>query len=362
MKKISKRLVWLIGFFVLITSCRKTEVFYEKEDLKSAKGFYIINEGAFTMGNSSLSFYDFERNEITNDLFERINSRPLGDVFQNLKFYKGKGFLVVNNSAKIEVVDSASMRSIQTIEGFVSPKNIEFYKNKAFVTDLYSNVITVLNPETFEKIATIDVNGSTEDIVLSNNKLIVAVNQSVEYTEDNQQGILVINPETNQVEKYIKLSEGAIDVEIDYNNDIWVYCTGFWGNNAPGKLYKLDGGNYTIKQSFDFGRLAYFGAPLRINSSKNKIYFALAAAGSYTQFDIYEIDIDAKVLPSEPLYSDAKRYVYGFQIDEVKDELIVLDAIDGTQKGEMLRVDMKTNSVKGIYGVGYFPSNIIFKY
>ncbi|MCO5231941.1 MAG: hypothetical protein M9958_12395 [Chitinophagales bacterium] len=362
MKKNSPILVWVLGFFVLLSSCKKTEVFYEEDGLKSAKGFYIINEGAFTMGNSSLSFFDFDKNEVTNDLFERINTRPIGDVFQNLKFNNGKGYLVVNNSAKIEVVDSASMKSIKTIEGFVSPKNIEFYKNKAFVTDLYSNVITIINSETFEKKSTIEVNGSTEDILLSNGKLIVAVNQSVEYTADNQQGILIIDPETEKIEKYIKLSEGAVDVETDYNNDIWVYCTGFWGNNAPGKLYKIDGANYKVKNTFDFGRLAYFGAPLRLNSSKNTIYFALAAVGSYTQFDIFQMPINATELPTEALFSGAKRYIYGFHIDELKDELIVLDAIDGTQKGEMLRVDLKNKTVKGVYNVGYFPSNIVLKY
>ncbi len=362
MKKISTAWLFVLGCMILISSCKKDENF-EPINIKDAKGFYIINEGLFTQGNASLSFYDFATQTVKNDLFESVNSRPLGDVFQSIKFYQGKGFLVVNNSGKIEVVDSASMSSIKTLEGFTSPRKIHFYKNKAYVTDLYSNEITILDATTYNRIGAIAVAGSTEDIVEADGKLIVAVNQSMEYTDDSQQGIFVINPEKDSIEEYIKLSEGAVDIEVDVTGNIWVYCTGFWGNNAPGKLYKINGRTYKVSQTYDFGKLAYFGNPLKFNEAGNILYFALAGdPAKYTEFNIFQMPVNSTALPATPYFSGTDRYVYGYQIDEKRNELYVLDAVEGGQKGELIRIDTKTNEVKGTYELGYFPSDIVFKY
>lgn len=362
MRKINAFGLFVFGLILLTTSCKKTETF-EQDDIKDAKGFYIINEGSYSLGNASLSFYDFDKKTISNSLFEGINNRPLGDVFQNLKFNDGKGYLIINNSKKIEVVDSASMKSIRTIEGFTSPRNIVFANGKAYVTDLYSNEITVLDGKTLEKIGTIAVLGSTEDIVLSNDKLIVAVNQSFEYTKETLQGILIIDPKSDVVEKYVKLSEGAVDIEIDINNDIWVYCTGFWGTNASGKLYKINGYSYKISQTYDFGKLAYYGNPLRFNNTKNQIYFALSGdADSYTDFNIYSMPINSTSLPTEPFYDSKNEYMYGYNIDQFRNELYVLDAVDGAQKGVLNIIDLNTKTKKASFDLGYFPSNIVFKY
>jgi YVTN family beta-propeller protein len=362
MKKINSIGLFVFAIILFTTSCKKTETF-EIDDIKDAKGFYIINEGSFSLGNASLSFYDFDKATVSNSLFEGINNRPLGDVFQNLKFNDGKGYLIVNNSKKIEVVDSASMKSIRTIEGFNSPRNIYFKNGKAYVTDLYSNEITILDGNTLEKIGAIPVVGSTEDIVETNDKLIVAVNQSFEYTNESLQGILVIDSKKDIVEKYVKLSEGAVDLEFDINGDIWVYCTGFWGNNASGKLYKVNGYTYKVSQTFDFGKLAYYGNPLRFNNVRNQIYYAIGGdAGSYTDFDIYSMPINSTSLPTTPFYDSKNEYMYGYNIDEFRNELFVLDAIDGAQKGEMSIIDLTTKTKKASFEVGYFPSNIVFKY
>ena len=362
MKKINAFGLFVFGLILLTASCKKNESFVE-DDIKDAKGFYIINEGSFSLGNASLSFYDFDKKTISNSLFEGINNRPLGDVFQNLKFNDGKGYLIVNNSRKIEVVDSASMKSIRTIEGFTSPRNIYFKNGKAYVTDLYSNEITVLDGKSLEKIGAIAVEGSTEDIVETYDKLIVAVNQSFEYSNLSLQGILVIDTKTDTIEKYVKLSEGAVDLEIDNNGDIWVYCTGFWGTNASGKLYKVNGYTHKVAQTFDFGKLAYYANPLRFNNVKNQIYYAIGGdEGSYTDFDIYSMPINSTSLPTTPFYDSKNEYMYGYNIDQFRNELYILDAVDGMQKGVMSIIDIDTKTKKSSFDIGYFPSNIVFKY
>lgn len=362
MKKINSSILLFICTFLLITSCSKDDPIVSV-DLKEAKGFYVINEGIFTQGNTSISFYDFTTDQVTNDIFQTVNQRPLGDVAHSITFHEGKGYIVVNNSSKIEIVDSASLRSIKTIEGFASPRTIKFYKNKAYVTDLYSNSIHVLNAQSFEKITSISVDGSTEDIVESNGKLLVAVNQSFDDSAESLQGVLVIHPEKDSIEKYIPLSEGAVDIEVDALGNIWVYCTGFWKNNSNGQLHKINPSNYTVTQSFDFGKLSYFAAPLKLGQSGQNIFFAMAGdPSSYTEYNIFEMNIQSSSLPSEPLFAGVGRYIYGFEIDEVRDEIYILDAVESGQRGQLLRVDASNKSVKKSYDVGYFPREIVLKY
>lgn len=362
MKKIRWSILLIFCALLGLSSCSKDEP-YEPVDFKKLKGFYIINEGIFTQGNTSISFYDFESDQVTSDVFQDVNQRPLGDVAHSITFHEGKGYIVVNNSSKIEVVDSASFKSIRTIEGFTSPRTIKFYLGKAYVTDLYSNSIHVLDGETLQKKTSISVAGSTEDIVEHNGKLFVAVNQSFDDSPESLQGLLVIDPKQDAVEKYVPLSEGAVDLEVDALGNIWAYCTGFWKNNSNGKLHKISSTNYTIIKSFDFGKLSYFGSPLKLDVNGNIIYFAMAGnPNSYTEYNIYEMPISSNILPTEPLFSGVNRYIYGYNIDALRNELYVLDAVESGQKGKLHKVDMASKSIKKSFDVGYFPREIVFKY
>ncbi|HZH68680.1 MAG TPA: DUF5074 domain-containing protein [Chitinophagales bacterium] len=363
MRKINVLYLFVVGLFFVTSSCKKDDVFVP-EDIQESKGFYIVNEGLFGQGNASLSFYDYDSNTVLNNLFEGINQRPLGDVFQSLTFYKGKGYIVVNNSRKIEVVDSASMKSIETVSDFSSPRKIHFYKDKAYVTDLYSNKIYILDANTLAQRGSIEVDGSTEDIVELNGDILVTVNQSFEYSEDKLQGLLVIDPNADTLKQYVKLSEGAVDIEVDKVGNVWVHCTGHWNDpDATGKLYQISGEDYKVLQIFDYGRLAYFSSPLKVNQTGDVLFIALPGdPSSYTEYNIHKMSIYATSLPTEVYYSGSGRYLYGYNFDEFKKELIVLDALEGGQKGELVRVDAETKAELGTYEVGYFPSSIVFKY
>lgn len=362
MKKIRWSILLIFCALLGVSSCSKDEP-YEPVDFKKLKGFYIINEGIFTQGNTSISFYDFESDQVTSDVFQDVNQRPLGDVAHSITFHEGKGYIVVNNSSKIEVVDSASMRSIQTIEGFTSPRTIKFYKDKAYVSDLYSNSIHVLDANTLSKKGSIAVDGSTEDIVVFKDKILVAVNQSFDESPEKLQGLLVINTTTDAIEKYLPLSDGAVDIEVDGVDNIWVYCTGFWKTNSSGQLHKINASNFTVSKSFDFGKLSYFGSPLQVGEFGNKIYFAMVGdPNSYTEYHIFEMPVNGTSLPSEPLFSGTNHYIYGFHVDDLRKEIYILDAVESGQRGQLLRVDAQTKAVKKSYDVGYFPREIVLKY
>ena len=173
-------------------------------------GLWIVNEGGFTFGQGTLSFYDLVEDSMYNNVFQGINGRPLGDVFQSISYYRGKAFLVVNNSRKIEVLDSVSFEYIHTIDDLVSPRQVLGYKNMLYVSDLFSNEIMVLDALTFEELDVIESGGWTEQMIIVQDQLYVTVQQTFQNNvPGSRKGLLSIDPDNWVVDDYIPLVQGA---------------------------------------------------------------------------------------------------------------------------------------------------------
>jgi hypothetical protein len=326
------------------------------------KGFYIVNEGGFLQGNGSLSFYDADKDTMINDLFSTVNGIPLGDVFQSMAFYKGRGYLVVNNSQKVVVVDSSTMSVVGTITGLTSPRGIYFYKDKAYITDLISPNISVYNALTLAKIKEIPVGGSTEKIVELKDTLFATVQQLDYSNPAARKGIVAIQPILDTVVRYLELSEGAFDIVVDGNFRFWVMCSGDFNTGVKGALYKISNQHWKIESEFKFDTYAYYSNALKLSPNGLNLYFMLPdPSGGFTESDIYRMNVFSSTIPDKPLYDGKGKYIYGFGFNELIGELYVLDAVSGGQKGNLVRVDINTGADIKKYEVGYFPNNIVFR-
>ena len=76
-----KNLLSSICILLFLSACSKSDE-PPGTDLFVSNGVLIANEGNFQWGNASLSYYDIENNQVHNNLFQAVNNRLLGDVFQ----------------------------------------------------------------------------------------------------------------------------------------------------------------------------------------------------------------------------------------------------------------------------------------
>ncbi|HET6991693.1 MAG TPA: DUF5074 domain-containing protein, partial [Bacteroidia bacterium] len=103
---------------ITISSCKKDEPLPTTNTgsaINPGDGVFVTNEGNYLGGNSKVSFYRYSDGSSIEDLFNPINTRPLGDVCESMTLINGKEYVVVNNSGKIEVCNPTNMRSEGTI-------------------------------------------------------------------------------------------------------------------------------------------------------------------------------------------------------------------------------------------------------
>lgn len=239
-------------------------------------GVFVVNEGSFGTPSGSISYYNSNSKEVQNDIFSNENdSRPLGDVVQNMVIHNDRAYIVANNSNKIEVVNAVTFKSEGVIEGLQLPRYFTAQNSsKGYVTewvDFGSGQVSVLDLTTNTVTKTIAVGVMPEQLLLVNDKLFVA------NSGDNT--ITVINTATDAVEKNITVTSGPNSFALDKNNVLWVISTGNKDWTLPeseytaGALTSINSSNGTVVNTFPFPKATALADKLTINGAKEMLYY-----------------------------------------------------------------------------------------
>jgi len=357
----AKGLGLLFLVVLALFSCSKDPLDTVFFDFSGNRGVYIVNEGNFMYGNSSLSFYDPEQKRVYNDVFQARNSAPLGDVAQSIKIWNKMAFVVVNNSGKIYVIDSRTAEFKGSIAGLSSPRYVHVVDSqKAYVTDLYARKITIFNPQTFQITGKVSVNNSksefsqhsTEQMLQYKNMVFVNC-----WSYDNK--ILVIDSNTDQIVDSIEVFKQPNSMVIDKYNKIWVLTDGGfegspYGYEQPG-LLKIDAETREIERSFRFA-LGEHPLKLCINPANDTIF--------YLNRHVWKMPVTDKRIPDQPFITSENTSLYGgfysLGIDPANSEIYVGDAIDHRQNGIVHRY-APSGKLIDEFKVGISPGNFGFK-
>ena len=310
-------------------------------------GYFVTNEGSFTDGIGSISFVTDE-GTVENDVFASVNSFPLGSVVQSMNIIGGNAYIVVNNSAKIEVASVADMKSVATID-VVSPRYIVKVSGaKAYVTDWGINGVQVIDLTTNTVSTTIACGAGPEGIAVSNGFAYVC-NVGAWGLDST---VTIINTTTDAVETTLTVGDKPNSAVVDANGAVWVLTGGYteydpvtWAviSETAGNLVKIV--NNTVEATYAFA-VGNHPEDLVINDAGNTLFFSNGA--------VYAFDITATTLPTTALINKSfyglgahNGYVYG------------TDAVDFSQSGWSFKYSA-TGTIVDSVQVGIIPGGYCF--
>jgi len=323
----------------------------ERFDIGASRGMFITNEGNFMYDNASLSYYDIDGKSVSNEVFVRSNGMILGDVAQSMTVYGGRGYIVVNNSGVIFVIDPATFKVLGFIDGLTSPRYIHFVSGtKAYVTDLYASAITVFNPETLEITGRIPTPGhkSTEQMVGCGRYVFTNC-----WSYDDK--VLVVDTELDCVVDSITVGIQPTSLALDAAGRIWCLTGGGYENSPYGyeapALHVINPESRSIEREFRF-RLGESPSEICLNGTRDTVYFINSG--------IWRMDIGAQRLPIKPFLKYSGTIYYGLAVDPLTSEVYVADAIDYVQPGVVYRFKADASPVD-TFRVGIIPGAFCFK-
>lgn len=332
-----------LGFMVMllilsISSCTKNYDDYGPQggggavNIPEATSVIVLNEGNFMFGNGSVTWIDLEKESTSQEVFKNVNGFPLGDVPQSMLLSDSLGYVIVNNSGKIETVTMPDFTSISTITGFTSPRQMVIVSEQpkiAWVTDLYANKIWEVNLESQQIVGAIPSVGWNENIETWKSLVLVLNKQD--------SVINVFDRDTKISIKTYQLPSGIVDFRFTSFSELMVV--------AKGGLYRIDllldevSEEYAFKNERTPLKMAY-------DTVNNATYFLDGDLYRYQSGNLQEM----KSVPPGSNF-------YGLAVTNEK--VYLTDTKDYVQPGELM-VYSQDFQDSVVYPMGVNPQYILF--
>jgi YVTN family beta-propeller protein len=294
---------------------------------------FVINEGNFTNGIGSVSSFEKSNKALVADAFAAANGGAvLGSVVESMTVVDNKGYVVVNNSNKIEVVSLPDFKSLATISGLNQPRFLTrsvANPNRAYVTEWLGGPypapytdgrVSIIDLTTNKVTSTIPVGTNPEKPVLVGGKL---------YVPNTGSSLLTVIDDANPTNTptTIALPAPAGSLAADKNSTLWALCsTDYVSQPATLLHFNASPSASTIQKAFPFSTVGS-GGSLRISPDGSQLYY------SYGKGE-YRMNITDTALPTTPLI---RRSFYGFDIDPATGLLYATDALNYANPGRLIR-------------------------
>ena len=315
-------------------------------------GIFITQEGAFSGGTGTVSFYNRSVGGLKNDIFATENGgAAIGNILQSMTVANGKAYLVVNNANKLMVVDANTFKFQDSIVGTTLPRYLLNIDDKrAFVSEWGANgvvgAVKVLDLATKKFTKTI-ATGKGAERLLRVGTSVWAVNNGG-FDKDSTVAIIDVTSET--VTSKINVGTTPNSLVQDANGDVWVLCGGAWGA-ANGKLVQIK--SNVVAATFN---VPQGSSNLVINSTKNVLYFVGGKA-------IYQKDLTAatpSVWIDKPAATATFASLYGLGIDPKTGNILCADAKNFSTAG-VVYVFNNARTLQDSLKTGIAPGNFWFQ-
>jgi YVTN family beta-propeller protein len=347
--------LWALLLPLLAVSCHQPEPEPEPEPIPdvSAKGMYILNEGLFLMNNSTLSYYNFETGEFTEDIFLDVNHRGLGDVGNDLQQYGAKLYIVVNNSNIVEVVDPATASSLKTINlSGKQPRCLAFLDDKAYVSCFDGDVVRI-DTATLEVDATVHTGPNPDGICVCNGKIYVS-NSGGLNAPNYGNTVSVIDPSSFTVIKDITVEINPTRIKSWQNRYVYVVSNGNY-SNVSYSFQKIDAQSDEMVKNYNL-------EVLNFDIYQNLAYVYTYDYSTMTSAWIKVLDLETDEVVKDQFISDGTplQTPYGIKVNPLNGDVYITDAGTFTTNGDVYCFD-KNGKKKFSFEAGLNPSAMLFR-
>lgn len=333
-----------IAIILLGLSCKKREIGpqFLVEPLFKGEKVLILNEGNFGWGNSSITAYDPATYQVANGVYNSANNLPLGDVCQSGIRWGGYYLIVVNNSNKIEILDTNTLEISDELSALGSPRYVLPGQNGiAYVSDLYANELGVVDIVSGEFATTIPVPGWVEEMVYANGSLYG--------TCPSNDCLVRVDTATNSLLETISVEAGPASIVKDCNEVLWTLSSGF--GSVPARLSVIDPTTNNVVRVLEFDGTVQ-PAQLKINGAGDELYYIYGSG-------VCRMSIEATEVVSEAFIEGYGQTLYGLAVQPETGEIYLTDAKDFIQPGQAYRFS-NTGQLLDSASCGIIPQSIVF--
>jgi YVTN family beta-propeller protein len=326
-------------------------------------GVVVTNEGGFGKGNGSVSFLNRNTNIAALDIFKTENGVSLGDVVQSYTENGEKGFVVVNNSNKVEVVNTRTFKRIATLTNRLTlPRYALAQDNRLYVTcwdnfnpdfSFKTGWLAVVDLTTGQTLKTIPLGKGPEKLLLLGNDLYVS--------NSGDNSVSVISLATETLAQNIQVGNAPNDIFADANGKIWVLCRG--KSSDKSEMIRLNPTTKSIENRLTVGTHPQKkAASVALSADRQTVYFTYnfydAADGFKYKGEVYSFRIsDSSIPASTPI---AQKPFYGLGLDPKTGLLYGALVPSFTQSGYVFRYQ-PTGILQDSVKVEIAPNGFFFK-
>ena len=332
------------------SACKKDEPTKPLGEFENA--VFVVNEGNFTAGNASLTYFNYTNSETSQQVFYRKNNTPLGDVANSISFDDESIYIVVNNSHVVYKLDAKTALYQAKINQLTSPRHfLKIDDQNALISDLYENNLSLVNPQNMELISKIPIGRTSENLLLHNDEVFIT-NWSAYNQDKINNAVLVLKTESMKITDSIQVGLEPNSTVVDKNNNLWVLCSGGFMNDEYPSLWKINSNNKQIIMKYEFEDITTSPTNLKINSTGDSLFFL--------NTNVYSMAINDSQLPEE-YFIKAEEGINIYSIGLSPNSNIYLtDANDYNRNGEVFRYS-PTGILKETFSAGIIPGAIGFK-
>lgn len=216
-------------------------------------GIYLVNQGNQGSNKARLDFLNFHNGFYIRDVFTEYNPevvKGLGDTGNDVQVYKGKVFVAVNGSHKVEIMDAYSMKRLAQVD-IPNCRFIAFDGNHAYVTSYVAKdkeslktqkgALYCIDLDTYKVTGQVTVGYQPEQLVIMDGKAYVA--NSGGYVAGYDDTVSVVDLKSMKVEYDIKVAINLGLMLVDAEGTIWVSSQGNYSDVSSTLNYLVKKGD-----------------------------------------------------------------------------------------------------------------------